>query len=83
MCCHGGTMCCHGGTMCCHGGIVCCHLYFIDFSDDVLVQTSQTLQTIKYHEMPAFGVVENLVEEEVGRSITDKGGVADRQGRGR
>ena len=29
------------------------------------MQTSQTLKTIKYQEMPAFGVVENLVEEEV------------------
>ena len=32
-------------------------------SDDDLVQASATL---KSHDMPAFGVVENLVEEEVG-----------------
>lgn len=32
-------------------------------SDDDLVQASETL---KSQDMPAFGVVENLVEEEVG-----------------
>ena len=33
------------------------------FTGDDLVQASETL---KSHDMPAFGVVENLVEEEVG-----------------
>ena len=33
------------------------------YTGDDLVQASETL---KSHDMPAFGVVENLVEEEVG-----------------
>ncbi len=35
--------------------------------DEALVHTSQNLETIKYREMPAFGVLENIVEEEVSK----------------
>lgn len=35
------------------------------YIDDALVQTGENLKTIKYMDMPAFGIVENLVEEEV------------------
>ncbi len=34
--------------------------------EEVLVETSRTLKT---HSLPAFGVVENLVEEEVYRCM--------------
>ena len=39
---------------------------FVPFiTDDAVVQTGQNLNTLNYNEMPAFGVVGNLVEEEV------------------
>ena len=45
---------------------------FLCCLDDVLVETSQSLQTIKYNEMPAFSVVENLVKEEVRCGCLDR-----------
>ena len=43
------------------------HTHFCCRGDaaDELVKTNQHLSTIHYSEMPAFGVVENLVDEEV------------------
>ena len=37
--------------------------------DNELAQTSQTLKKLHSRDMPAFGMVENLVEEEVGVSV--------------